>query len=298
LIATGNDGGNPWVNAGSLKNSGVDVEINWRENLGDFRYSVAANFTTIKNEVLDLPYGDSRIVTGLGITEVGNPMAMFYLIKTDGIFQSEQEVLDHTNSAGVVIQPLAEPGDLRYIDFDDNGIISAAGDRQVVGSPWPKLEAGLMVELGYSNFDVSMIGFGAFGHKIYNGTRSFIERFNDNSNYIEGIDPWTPENTNTDFPRVLYGDERNSLGNTDRWIEKGDFFKIRQLALGYTFDLDLISDYMESLRLAVSVQNPITFSGYQGLDPEFNNGNVLEFGVDGNSYPSPLIMMFSINAIF
>jgi len=296
LIATGNDGGNPWVNAGSLKNTGVDVDLSWRERRGDFNYEVSANFTTIKNEILSLPYGDERILTGLCITEVGSPMAMFYLVESDGIFQSEEEVLAHTNSEGVVIQPDAEPGDLRYVDFDDNGIISSAGDRQIIGSPWPKLEAGLSFQAEYKSFDLSLHGFGAFGQKAFNGTRSLTERFNDNSNYRYGIDPWTPENTDTDFPRVIYADERNSVGWIDRWIEDASFFKIRQISLGYTFQFEQMKKFMENLRLSVTIQNPVTFTGYSGLDPEFANGYVLEFGVDGNSYPSPRIFLFSISA--
>jgi TonB-linked SusC/RagA family outer membrane protein len=298
LIATGNDGGSPWVNAGSLKNSGFDMDLSWRENRGDFNYSVSANITTIKNVVLDLPYGDSRIVTGACISEVGSPMAMFYLIKTDGIFQTPEEVLAHTNSLGVVIQPTAKPGDIRYVDYDDNGLISAAGDRQVVGNPWPKLEAGLAFEAEYKNFDFSMHGYGSFGQDVYNGMRSLTDRFNDNSNYRRGIDPWTEENKNTDFPRVLYGDERNSLGNIDRWIESGSFFKIRQLTLGYTLDIAPVNKYVQNLRFAVTGQNLFTFTNYEGLDPEFNNWYVLEFGIDGNSYPSPRIFMFSVSAQF
>jgi TonB-dependent starch-binding outer membrane protein SusC len=298
LIATGNDGGNPWVNAGSLKNTGLDIDLSWRESRGDFNYAISANLTTVKNKVLDLPYGDSTILTGLAITTVGSPMAMFYLVESDGIFQTEEEVLAHVNSEGTVIQPNARPGDLRYVDYDDNGIISAAGDRQILGSPWPTLEAGLTVDLGYRNWDFSMHGFGAFGQTVFNGTRSLTERFNDNSNYRYGIDPWTEDNTDTDFPRVLYADERNSVGWIDRWLEDGSFFKIRQVTLGYTFNINPVQEYVQDLRLALNVQNPITFTKYQGLDPEFNNGYILEFGVDGNSYPSPRIFMFSISANF
>jgi TonB-dependent starch-binding outer membrane protein SusC len=298
LIATGNDGGNPWVNAGSLKNSGVELDLTWKETKGDLKYSVSGNFTTIKNEVLDLPYGDSSIVTGLCITEVGQPMAMFYLVETDGIFQSPEEVLAHVNSEGTVIQPDAEPGDLRYVDYDDNGIISAAGDRQIAGNPWPKIQLGLQFYLSYKNFDVSMQGFGAIGQTVYNGTRSLTERFNDNSNYRYGVNPWTDDNRDTDFPRVVYADERNSLGWTDRWLENGSYFKIQQLTLGYTFNIDPIQKIFNNLRASVTIQNPITFTGYKGLDPEFNNWSVLEFGVDGNSYPSPRILMFSLSAKF
>jgi len=298
LIATGNDGGNPWVNAGSLKNSGVEIDRMWKDTKGDFKYSVSANVTSIKNEVLDLPYGDSTIISGACITEIGQPMAMFYLVESDGIFQSEEEVLAHVNSEGTVIQPDAQPGDLRYVDYDDNGIISAAGDRQVLGNPWPKLQLGLQFNCSYKNFDLSLYGFGAVGQTVFNGTRSLTERFNDNSNYRYGIDPWTETNTDTDFPRVVYADERNSVGWIDRWLEDGSYFKIQQITLGYTFKIDPIQEYFQNLRAAVTLQNPITFTSYTGLDPEFNNWNVLEFGVDGNSYPSPRILMFTLSAKF
>ena len=298
LIATGNDGGNPWVNAGSLKNTGVELDLSWRETRGDFRYSVSANVTTIKNEVLDLPYGDERILTGLCLTEVGSPMAMFFLKKTQGIFQTDEEVLAHTNSEGIVIQPTAQPGDLRFEDYDDNGYISSAGDRQEIGSPWPKFEAGLFFTGEYKNLDFSMHGYGAFGQKVFNGMRSFTDRFNDNSNYRKGISPWTPENTDTDFPRVVYADERNSMGDIDRWIEDGSFFKIREISAGYTLDMDLIKEHIENLRIGVTLQNLYTFTKYSGLDPEFDNGYVLEFGIDGNAYPSPRIFLISVNAKF
>lgn len=297
LLATGNDGGNPWVNAGTLQNNGLEFEVSWRKSQGDFEYSISANITTINNEVIDLPYGDNSITTGLCKSEVGRPLAMFYLIKTDGIFQSADEVLAHTNPEGVVIQPNAQPGDIRYIDANNDGLISDE-DRQYIGSPWPKAEVGLNLSTAYKQFDISVQGFGAFGQKVWNGTRAMTERFNDNSNYMEGINPWTPENTNTDFPRVIYGDERNSRGNTDRWIENGSFFRIRNISLGYTLDNEKTEKLFDEVRFAFSVQNLVTLTKYKGLDSEFNNSNVLEFGVDGISYPSPTSFLFSINAKF
>ena len=128
--------------------------------------------------------------------------------------------------------------------------------------------------------------------------RSFTDRFNDNSNYRKGISPWAPENTDTDFPRVVYADERNSMGDIDRWIEDGSFFKIREISAGYTLDMDLIKEHIENLRIGVTLQNLYTFTKYSGLDPEFDNGYVLEFGIDGNAYPSPRIFLISVNAKF
>lgn len=298
LLATGNDGGDPWVNAGSLENRGVELEINWNDQIGDFKYSVSANFTKLQNKVLDLPYFDKSMTTGLCKTTVGGPLAMFYLIKSDGIFQTEEEVLAHVNSEGTVIQPNAKPGDLRLVDYDDNGFISEAGDRQIVGSPWPEFEAGLNISASYKNFDISMQGFGAFGQKVWNGLRSLTERFADNSNYMKGINPWTPENTNTNMPRLLYADDRNVKGVYDIWLEDGSFFKIQQLSVGYNIPMKKLTKYVQSARVAVSGQNLHTFTKYRGLDPEFQNGNKLEFGVDGIAYPTPTSYLFSLNVTF
>ena len=305
LLATGNDGGNPWVNAGSLQNKGVEIEATWKDQIGEFKYSISLNATKLQNKVLDLPYFDQSITEGLTKTTIGEPIAMFYLIESDGIFQTEEEVLAHTTDVydtetgefieTVVIQPNAKPGDLRLIDYDQNGFISEAGDRQEMGSPWPKLEAGLNLSASYKGFDIYVMGFGAFGQKVWNGKRALIERSADNSNYDKDINPWTPENTNTDMPRFIYGDDRNVRGVYDIWLEDGSFFKIQQISLGYNFNLGNI---IKSGRIGIAAQNFHTFTKYKGLDPEFNNGNKLSFGVDGNSYPTPKSYTLSVNLSF
>lgn len=298
LLATGNDGGDPWVNAGSLENRGVELELNWNDKIGDFKYSISTNFTKLQNKVLDLPYFDQSMTTGLCKTTVGEPLAMFYLIQSDGIFQTDEEVQAHVNSQGVVVQPNAKPGDLRLVDYDDNGFISEAGDRQIVGSPWPEFEAGVNISASYKNFDMSLQGFGAFGQKVWNGLRSLTERFADNSNYMKGINPWTPDNTSTNMPRLLYADDRNVKGVYDIWLEDGSFFKLQQLSFGYNIPVKSIDKYIQSARIAVSGQNLHTFTRYTGLDPEFQNGNKLEFGVDGIAYPTPTSYLISINVTF
>ncbi|MFB6342946.1 SusC/RagA family TonB-linked outer membrane protein [Saccharicrinis sp. FJH62] len=308
LLATGNDGGNPWVNAGTLQNRGVEIEANWSDQIRAFKYSVSINATKLKNEVLDLPYFDQSITTGLTKTTIGDPLAMFHLIKTDGIFQTEEEVLAHTTDIydevtgefieTVVIQPDAQPGDLRYIDYNQDGIISQAGDRQYAGSPWPKLEAGININASYKGFDFTALGFGAFGQTVWNGTKALIESFADNSNYATGVNPWTPDNTNTTMPRIIYGDDRNTLGYTDYWLEDGSYFKIQQLSLGYSLNGKVLEKYIRSARIGISAQNLYTFTKYNGLDAEFNNGNKLEFGVDGIAYPNPTSYLLSINITF
>ena len=297
LMTTGNDGGNPYVNAASLRNKGIELSGIWKDKKGDFSYSVGANFTHLRNEVLEFGYGKVEQYTWITKTEIGKPLAMFYTITTDGIFQNEAEVLAHTNSAGKVIQPNAKPGDIRYNDVNDDGQINN-DDREISGNPWPKFEIGLNGQASYKNFDFSFAGFGSFGQDVFNGAASWMGGFSDNTNHLSGYKPWTKEDPNTNNPRVIYADNRNARGDQNRWIEKGSYFKIRQMTLGYTFDIPQIKKVFDNLRVSVTGQNLITFTNYSGLDPEFKAPSIWVKGHDDASYPSPKSVVFSLSVQF
>ncbi|WP_217988285.1 SusC/RagA family TonB-linked outer membrane protein [Aliifodinibius salipaludis] len=299
LMTTGNDGGNPLVNAASLKNTGVEISAKWTEDFeeSDFTYSIGVNFNRSRNEILSLGFDQVEFYTWQTKNEVGEPIGMYYLIETNGLFQSDQEVQNHTDSNGDVIQPDAEPGDIRYVDANDDGQITS-NDRQIVGSPWPDFEYGLNVTAGYKNFDIRIQGFGAQGFDIFNGPRSVMDRFDDNSNYRKGIDPWTPQNTNTDFPRIIYADQRNSRGDQDRWLEDGSYFKIKNITLGYTVPNSWVENWFDRLRVSVTAQNMITFTGYSGLDPEFSAPNIFRRTHDDYMYPTPKNVTFNLQLSF
>lgn len=287
LMTTGNDGGNPFVNAASIANSGVELDLTWRnyEDDRNFKYSVGMNIGTVQNEILELGDGQVEFLTWQTINEVGEPIGMYYLIKTDGLFQSQDEIDSHVNSEGDVIQPNAEPGDIRYLDANDDGQITGS-DRQIVGSPWPDFDLGLSFNGNWKNFDFMVQGFGSFGFEIFNGPKSLMDRFDDNSAYRAGIEPWTEENPDTDFPRIIFGDQRNSRGDTDRWLENGSFFKIKQLTLGYTLPEQVFGSNVKSVRVSVTGRNLITFTGYSGLDPEFSAPNIFRRTHDDFAFPS------------
>lgn len=288
LLSTGNDGGDPFANAAEIRNRGFELSATWKERRGEFNYSVTANFSTLKNEVLDLGYGKKEYITWMTKTELGEPIGMFYLRKTDGLFRSEQDVLNHKSSSGIVIQPNAKPGDIRYVDFNDDGQINEA-DRQIVGNPWPVCDLGLNFNMSYKGIDFSMMWYGAFGQDVYNGPRSTAERFDDNSNYFtfrKGHEPYQ-ENPNSDFPRLLYGDDRNSRGDIDRWLEDGSYFKLRNVTLGYTLPKKLLqAAKFEELRVYLTGQNLVTFTKYLGLDPDFTAPDLWRRGHDEVRYPN------------
>jgi hypothetical protein len=285
-MTTGNDGGNPVVNAASLQNKGFEFSVTYRESARPLNYFVTANLTTINNKVKDLGYGRTDIYVGNTRTEIGQPIGMWYVLETDGLFQNLEEVQNYRNSTGTVIQPDAKPGDIRFKDTDDNGTINNE-DKVVVGSPWPDIELGLNLGASYKGIEFTMTWFGSYGAKIFNGPRSVMDRFDDNSNYRAGIQPWTEENPNTDVPRALYASTLNSRGDIDRWLESGSFTRLKFVSIAYTLPTALISKIgIESAKVSISGQNLLTFTKYKGLDPEFNGPTIYEKGYDFGVFPN------------
>jgi TonB-linked SusC/RagA family outer membrane protein len=299
LMSTGNEGSAPMVNAGSLSNQGVEFEIGWNDKIGrDFTYSASVNISRVKNKVLDLGYGNSTYTTSLAKSVIGQPLGMWYMYRMLGIFQSQEQIDSYTNAQGKKIQPNALPGDIIYDDYDGDGSISS-NDRQIVGSPWPKLELGVNLTASYKGFDLAINGYGRFGHLVYNGAAATAGDFANNQNNFNGIVPWTQENPVNDRPRIVYGDSRNSRSDQNRWLEDGSFFRISDISLGYTVPKSLTKKVkIEDVRASVTLQNMITFTKYTGLDPEFSDSGIWTIGYDGCSYPNPRSVQFALQFSF
>ncbi len=287
LMSTGNNGGNPLVNAASLRNTGFEVSLNWRDNIDEFKYSLELNTSYIKNKILKLGYDRDSFTQWNTKSFVGSPIGEWYLIKTDGIFRSQEEVMNHVNSEGKIIQPNAKPGDVKYIDFNDDGNITDS-DRQYSGSSFPAWSVSLNSTFEYKGFDLMVQLTSALGHKLFNGPRSGYDRFDDNSNYRADYDPFDLENNpNGVDPRPLYDDARNVRGDQDRWLENGNYLRLKQVALGYTLPKSLFNNAFENFRVFVNGQNLFTITSYKGLDPEFVNPSIWERGYDGGAFPNP-----------
>ncbi|MBN9384154.1 MAG: TonB-dependent receptor [Chitinophagaceae bacterium] len=295
LASTGNNGGNPIVNAASLQNKGIELTLGWKDKLGDVSYGVSANFTSIRNKVLDLGYGKVTNYTFLTKAGIGQSLGSFYLYKTLGIFQTQAEVDNYKNKNGTVIQPNAKPGDIKYDDYNGDGQISS-DDRQIVGSGWAKYEAGLSLTAQWKGFDLLVQGYGRFGYKIWNGARATAGDFANNNNTFSNISPWTEQNHSNTQPRLIFGDTRNSRGDQDRWLENGSFFRIGEIALGYNLPQHICDKLrMRNLRAGITATNLITFTGYSGLDPDFKDTGIFTLAVDGPSYPNPRSVLFSLS---
>lgn len=302
-LTTGNAGGNPPVNAASLKNTGFELSATYRSaNAGDFRWDVTLNFTTIKNEVTS--FGDTTTkYTQLGDarTQLGRSIGEWYVLKTAGIFQSQAEVDAHVNKAGEKLQPWAQPGDIRYADADGDGMLNTDKDRVYAGSPWADFEVGMVLNGSWKNFTLSMQWYAVAGNDLYNRPRYQVDRMDQNTNFRKGANPWTPQNTNTDIPRAAMGApdqgiQYNVLPQTDRWLESGSYLRLRNLELGYTIPKNTLNHIgFTSARVFVSAQNLLTITSYSGLDPDITGVNIFERGLDNGQYPALRILSAGIN---
>ena len=299
LMSSGNEGGNPAVNAASLSNRGFEMELKWRDKIGkDFSYSASLNISNVRNKIMDLGYGRTVYYEYLSKAEIGQSLGMFYLYKMSGIFQLEEEILNYKNSQGKVIQPNALPGDIKYDDYNGDGIISS-DDRQIVGNPWPKFEAGLMLSASYKNFDLGINGYGRFKYDVWNGSAAAAADFANNQNNFNGIVPWTQEHPVNDRPRIVFGDTRNSRGDQNRWLEDGSFFRFSEITLGYSLPKSICKKVsIDDVRLGATLQNPVTITKYSGLDPEFRDAGIFTLGADYCSFPNPRSVLFTLSFKF
>lgn len=285
----------PVLNVGEIRNSGIEFEINWADSRKGFDYSANLNLATTSNKVLSLA-NEGQVIYGEGLkyetehfptrTQVGKTIGSFYLYQADGIFQTTNEVAAHVNKEGKALQPNAQPGDIRFKDVDGNGTIDE-DDKAFCGSGIPKLEANLSFNLAYKGVDFSILLSSAWGHKLYNGNRYFYEAMSSGSNFLTtALEAWTPTHTNTSVPRAVLGDSNNNARESDRFLESGNFLRLRQIQLGYTLPHSFTKKaYIGSLRVYVSGDNLLTITNYTGVDPEFSRESVLDTGVDRHIYP-------------
>ena len=292
-ISTGNQGGSPWKNAASLRNKGFEFTFGWKDQISGFKYSALLNVTTMDNEVLSLGRDGSErnfIDSGQARTEPGRSLAEFYLRKTDGIFRTQEEIDNYVTKGNHVPGPNEDKvpagtpimiegkrpqlGDVKYLDLNDDGQITDI-DRDYCGSPWAKMQMSLVLNAEWKNFDFSMMWNGQFGNKIYNVSRWQGRLFADNSNYIrfeKGEEPYQV-NPNSNTPRIIYGDFRNSR-DADRFLENGSYFRMKNISIGYNFKQKWLTNLgVEKLRLFATGSNLITITGYSGLDPDFKGAN-------------------------
>lgn len=302
--------GSPVLNAGTIENKGLELALNFRDNLGEFYYHAGVNVASVKNKVTDVTLGSKQEFAGPNLwgegvitwAKVGDPIGAFYVIETDGIFQSNDEILQHSKD-GDLIQPNAEPGDIRFVDFNEDGQINDE-DRQYNGSAFPDYTLGLTAGFEWKGIDMNLFFDGIFGNKLYNYTRVRTEQMLEVQNFATTVkDAWTSANTNTGMPRFVAGDPNgNARRVSDRWIEDGSFFRLKTLELGYTLPENMMSSIsIQRLRVFTAFENLFTITKYKGYTPDLGQSetdNVLTKGVDTGRYPVPRTFMVGIQLDF
>lgn len=296
----------PTLNVGKISNSGFELEINYREQSNEFKYNVGFNLTTLRNNVESLANADQAI-NGQGLkfdtehfpteARVGKPISSFYLYRTDGIFQSIDEVNSY-KSNGNLIQPNAKPGDIRFKDLNNDGVIDQ-NDKEFSGTGLPKLEANLSLGANYKGLDFSALLGSGWGNKLYNGNRYFYESMNSGTNMLATtLNSWTPDNR-SDIPRAVLGDPNGNSRESDRFLENGNFVRLRQLQIGYSLPKSILeAANIDKLRFYVSAENLFTITKYKGIDPEFSRASLLDTGVDRFVYPFTKSFVFGVQYIF
>ncbi|WP_420603665.1 SusC/RagA family TonB-linked outer membrane protein [Flagellimonas sp.] len=288
-------GNAPFVNAGQVRNKGIEVSMSYAKFEGDFTYNISGNISKIDNELVALGNGintildNTQVATHFPIESViGQPLFSFYLLESDGIFQSDAEASAYT------AQPNAVAGDLRFKDQNGDGEING-DDKVYKGSSFPNFTYGLNANFNYKNFDFSFFFQGVSGSTAYNG-------FNITTVYpaqtsvaganlsAEAINTWHPGNTSGTNFRLSLNDPNNNLRPSDFWLESTDYLRLKNLVIGYTFSEVKIFD---RLRAYASAQNLFTITNYSGLDPEVANK-----GIDGGQYPVSRVFTLGLNLSF
>ena len=294
----------PTINGGSVRNSGFEAEVSYKKQFGKLYLNASINGAYNQNEVRDIKNAEKRLQGGDGgfgqsgvlFAEVGTPMGVFYGVKTDGIFQTEEEVNAYVNASGGKIQPAAKPGDIRFIDSNGDGKITDA-DRVELGSPYPKFTGGLNLNLEFKGFDLTMFFYAALGQKVYDATRRYD--MNGTNYRNEWLNRWTGPGTSNYYPRVTFVDDNQNMKTvSDFFVHDGSFVRLRNITLGYTVP-KAITNYIKinTLRLYISADNLLTFTNYKGYDPEIGGG-VFSNGIDHGIYPQARTVLGGINITF
>ncbi len=287
----------PLVNTGKLQNQGVEVSLTYNSPTygNKFNYTISGNISTVRNKVLKLGYAGQiiygtaphRSSTGaISAAEVGYPIGAFFLKQADGLFQSQAEVNSWKNKDGDLLQPAAKPGDVRYIDVNGDGTISNA-DVAYSGSPFPDFSYGLNLSATYGNFDVTLFLQGTYGNKMFDTNSWIINRGTLDYNFgTDLLNAWTPDNTDTNVPRLTFNDPNHNSDPSTRFLYDASYLRFKIVQIGYTLPQNLLSRWgVSRVRLFVNGNNLLTITKYPGYDPGYSGDGLLNRGLDQGLYP-------------
>ncbi|MDT0643755.1 TonB-dependent receptor [Zunongwangia sp. F363] len=320
------------VNAGNVVNRGLELLLGYRNNEGNFRWDLSANFTTIHNEITELTntqdfltfdtnFVPNFVDSWLGFTRsyVGGNVGTFYGYRTNGIFQTQSEINalneqapDGTYQESTGTMPIA-PGDRRFVDLNGDNEITAA-DREVIGSPFPDFYGGVNFNGTYKNWELGIALYGTYGNDILNFVKVELETaggYGLNNAYTNVSEEyynnrWTPENPSNTYARAVIADVNQNNRVSDYFVEDGSFLRLRNIQLAYNFTQDVIKPVgLTNAKVYISGQNLVTLTSYSGMDPEVGIANdidglggVQSRGIDFGAYPTTPTFTLGVNLQF
>ncbi|QRX62704.1 TonB-dependent receptor [Dysgonomonadaceae bacterium zrk40] len=297
--------GAPIANVGDMENRGVEFELGWKNSAGDFNYFISANASYLQNKLINLGNETGeQIYENAGASGVGSYVKgmngevfpYFYGFKTDGLFQNQAEVDGYVNGEGARLQPTAKPGDVRFVDTNGDGSISD-DDKTKIGKGAPDWTYGLTLGADWKGFDANLFFQGTYGNDIFDfAQRGDIPAANRPA-WI--LDRWHGEGTSNRMPRMTSANPNSNWRSSDLYIKDGSYVRLKSAQLGYTLPDALTKKIsIQRLRLYVSADNLLTFTGYDGFDPEIASGGYTTIGIDRGIYPQARTISLGANISF
>jgi len=299
------------ANNADIVNKGVEASLKWNGKAGEFLYTIGGVFAYNHNEVASLAPGTVGVrggyinVTPTTYTVVSHSIGEFYGRQVEGIFQSAADVANYQNSNGTPLQPDAKPGDFKYRDVNGDGVIND-NDRTFIGSAVPKYNFGISLSGKFKGFDLTIDLYAQGGNKIYNAKR-YRQLGNENYDLDFYNHRWTGEGSTNSYPSADLSADANKQASS-WYLESGNFFKVRNIQLGYTLPGDVAARiHATKIRIYATASNALVFFRYHGFSPEiatpsqrFNNlgevyNNITSQGVDTNTYPMAATYNFGLS---
>lgn len=289
-------------NVGSMRNSGIEINLSYNTKIGQVDFGIAGNFSYNKNEILDLGGGDPNKYLDAtdGYSQrnkVGEAMNSYYIYRADGFFNSQEEADAYTAKYGNPFGKTFKAGDLRYVDTNKDGKLTA-DDREYCGSSDPKIIYGFNINAGWKGIDLSLMFNGAAGVKrLFDGYEVY-GNFSGDAAHPATIwrDAWTPDNHDASMPRIFYDTNSASSSRSvqsDFWLQDTSYLRLKNLQLGYTLPKGWLNSVgVENIRIYYSVENLLTFDKMKiNIDPESTSQRL-------SSYPLLRTHAFGVNVTF
>ncbi|MFO8000119.1 MAG: TonB-dependent receptor [Marinilabilia sp.] len=299
----------PIINGGDIENTGYEISLSWRDEIGDFKYGVSLSGAHNKNEITRIDNADGIIhgpphvlaqgTSAVSRAEVGKPIGFFYGYETDGLLQNQAEVEEYVTPDGDYYFSDQRPGDVRFVDQNNDGRINE-DDKVMLGDPNPDFEMGAQLNAEYKGVYVNTTLTGRFGMQIMRSYRSFSDRFDENYT-SEIFNRWHGEGTSDRLPRLHHSSHRNTNFISDIYMHDADYVRISNLTVGYKFGNMLSNvNFISDAKLYLSVKNLYTFTDYTGMDPEVSFGHDADWasGIDLGLYPQARTVMMGMNITF